>query len=99
MKYVIITVGLIVILVAFLGLNLGLDWVADNYGEFYKWMTLGSGVCMFGGFIADAFIVLAGWHVGLFLILSFPMLHRAIWLEQKQLHEKAGAYDKEMNTS
>lgn len=98
-KYVAITAVLITFCAVFIGINLGLDWVAENYADFYEWMTLGSGACMFGGFIAEAFMVLTSWHVAVFMVVSFPMLHRAIWRRQQKLHEKAEAYDREMNTS
>lgn len=75
-KHVLGTIAILVFLAGFFGVCLGLNWVVENYEDTYEWMTIGSGFCVFAGFMIEAFMVITGWHVALFTILSFPMLHR-----------------------
>jgi len=82
-KYVFFTLASVATCAAFLGVNLGLDWVAENYKGFYKWATAASVLFVFSVLIAEAFFVFADWHVIIFIILSFPALHRAIWLQRR----------------
>lgn len=54
----------------------------DNYRELYEKVTIVSCIMMFFGFVANVFLgsgILSSWIVGVFLLLSFPALHRWVF--------------------